>query len=70
MRTGIWCAFTQSARARTFCSPPMLPGLIRSLLMPFSAAAMASLWSKWMSATSGTGEPSTSARTAFAQSMS
>ena len=31
MRTGMWCAFTQSARMRTFFSPPMLPGLMRSL---------------------------------------
>ena len=70
MRIGIWWAFAQSASSRTRASPPMFPGLMRSFAMPFSAARIASLWSKWMSATSGTGLPSTSFRTASAHSPS
>ena len=70
MRTGMRCCFRQSASARTLASPPMLPGLMRTLAMPFSMERMASLWSKWMSATSGTGDASTSARTASAQASS
>ena len=70
MRIGMWCAFAAAASSRTCASPPMLPGLMRSLWMPFSAAAMARRWLKWISATSGTGEPSTSVRTARAQSSS
>ena len=45
----------------------MLPGLMRTLAMPFSTDCMASRWLKWMSATSGTGLPSTRSRTARAQ---
>ena len=56
MRMGTLCAFAQSTTRRTSSWRSMLPGLMRSLWMPFSIAPMASRWSKWMSAISGTGE--------------
>ena len=40
-RTGILCAFTQSATYLSSVSPPMLPGLIRILSAPCSMAAIA-----------------------------
>ena len=67
MRTGTRCCFRQSASMRTLSSPPMLPGLMRTLAMPLSMDRMARPQSKWMSATSGTGLASTSARTFSAQ---
>ena len=42
MRTGTWCCLRQSARMRTFFSPPMLPGLMRTFAMPFSIERTAS----------------------------
>jgi XTP/dITP diphosphohydrolase len=38
--------FIPQGHERTFGELPMLPGLMRSLSAPFSAAAIASLWSK------------------------
>ena len=55
MRMGMPAARQASATRRTFSFGPMLPGLMRSLSTPASAARRASRQSKWMSATRGTG---------------
>ena len=53
MRMGIRPSRQASATARTWSSPPMLPGLMRILSTPRAAHSRASRWSKWMSATRG-----------------
>jgi len=55
MRTGMPASPAASMTASTRAMSPMLPGLIRSLAAPRRAASMASRWSKWMSATTGSG---------------
>ena len=44
-----------SITASTRSNEPMLPGLMRSAAAPRRAASMARRWSKWMSATTGSG---------------
>ena len=51
-----------SITASTFSQLPMLPGLMRSFAAPARTAPIARRWSKWMSATIGTGEEAHTSR--------
>ena len=57
IRTGIRFARAARKTSIVFLSPPTFPGLIRRQSAPASAQAIASRWSKWMSAMTGIGEP-------------
>lgn len=67
---GILCKLHSLATFATFSGPPILPGFMRILSAPRRAASMASLWSKWISATMGRLERSFMAEMALAASMS
>ena len=57
IRMGMPASPAASMTASTRSKEPMLPGLMRRPDAPRLAASMASLWSKWMSATTGMGDP-------------
>ena len=56
MRMGMPAAPASSMTASTRSQLPMLPGFTRRAAAPRRHASMASAWSKWMSATTGSGE--------------
>ena len=56
IRIGTPAAVARAATSATFSRPPMLPGLSRMQWAPASIAFSASVWLKWMSAITGTGE--------------
>ena len=56
MRMGMPASPAASMTASTLSKEPMFPGLTRRAEAPRRAASMARRWSKWMSATTGSGE--------------
>ena len=56
IRIGTPAAVALTATSLTFSRPPMLPGFRRMQWAPASIALSASVWLKWMSAITGTGE--------------
>src|SRR5688572_28338590 len=65
-RMGMPRSFAAATISRTRDSPPMLPGLIRTLCTPAAIALRPSFHVKWMSATTGSGEPLTMSGSASA----
>ena len=66
IRIGTLAAVARSATSATFSRPPMFPGLRRMQCAPASIAFSASVWLKWMSAITGTGERLTIVSSAIA----
>ena len=56
IRIGTPASVARRATSATLSRPPMLPGLRRMQCAPASIAFSASVWLKWMSAITGTGE--------------
>ncbi len=59
MRIGVPRSTASRTTSRVLTGSVMLPGLSRSFATPASIAASAMRWSKWTSATIGTGERAT-----------
>ena len=57
-------ALARATTSATFSGPPMLPGFRRMQCAPASIAFSASVWLKWMSATTGIGDRTTIVRSA------